>query len=345
LEAAKKTLDQLYSLKRPDYAQNLSFWDTEIAKARLARAPSSSEPELQVTMAAIDGPVWLKPASHGREIFGEKPSDAPVVAFLGSTVEQLHKSDTIQRQMADAPGRMSRALPLFLAEQVWFRTSADVKTFVPFIMSQPRGFILSGVPWRDEDAVKYSLQGGTRNSLVAIAHLRCVADPWTIELRLIRSDDHEVVGKLSKDFESAKPEEAVPEIALQLVSLISVSTSVEIQKPPKTYSVPSGAQFRFYLLRLEQLLAVRLAAMEGTGANFLNGERDILQGNLQLCIDCPDNVGTRFLLARTVLAMKAVRPDLIGEFKDKIILLNRKKPLKEPALGVLEQMFNEAFAT
>jgi hypothetical protein len=43
--------------------------------------------------------------------------------------------------------------------------------------------------------------------------------------------------------------------------------------------------------------------------------------------------------------MKAVRPDLIGEFKDKIILLNRKKPLKEPALGVLEQMFNEALAT
>jgi hypothetical protein len=42
--------------------------------------------------------------------------------------------------------------------------------------------------------------------------------------------------------------------------------------------------------------------------------------------------------------MKRVRPDLIGEFKDKIILLQQKKPLRGPANGVLQKMFDEALA-
>jgi tetratricopeptide (TPR) repeat protein len=37
VEPARKILDNLYALKRPDYKQKLSFWDTEIAKARIER--------------------------------------------------------------------------------------------------------------------------------------------------------------------------------------------------------------------------------------------------------------------------------------------------------------------
>lgn len=344
LEAARRVLEQLYSLKRPDYKQNLSFWDTEIAKASITRAHSPNESQLQISMAAIEGPVWLKPASPGSELFGGKPSDAPVLAFLGSTVEQLQKLDSIQRQIADGPGRMSRALSLFLAEQVWFRTSSDVKTLVPFILSEPRGFLLSGVPWQDQDAAKYSLKFAAKSRFVVVTHIRCVTIPWAIELRLIRSDDHKVVGKISSSLDPVKPEEAISDLAEQLISLIAVIIPADIQKCSKMYSVPAGSQFPLYLLRLEQLLAVRLAAMEGASASFLNGEREILEGNIQLCLDCPDNVGTRILLAKTVLALKTVRPNLLEEFKDKIALLNRKKSLTESAQGTVERMFSEAFA-
>lgn len=344
LEDARRILDQLYGLKRPDFKQNLSFWDTEIAKARIARSASPNGSQLQISMATIEGPVWLKPASTGTELFAEKPSNAPVIAFLGSTVEQPQRSESISMELADTPGRMSRALSLFLAEQVWFKTRASVKTLVPFVMSEPRGFILSGVPWQDQEAVKYSLQGPVKPRCVVATHIRCLTTPWTIDLRIIRSDDHNIFGKLSASFEIARPEEAIPALAEQLISTLSSGMFAEIQESPKMYSVPAGAKFPFYLLRLEQLLATRMAAMEGTGSNFLNGEREILEGNLQLCVDCPDNVGTRVLLAKTVLAMKVARPELLQEFKDKIVLLNRRKPLSAPAQGVLDRMFNEAFA-
>jgi tetratricopeptide (TPR) repeat protein len=344
IEPACKVLDQLYALKRPDYKQQLSFWDTEIGKARIARVAVTDELPLNVTIATIEGPVWLKPLSSGTELFTTKLQDAPVISLLGFSAEVPSKSEHVQLQMADAPGRMSRALPLFLAEQVWFRSRARVQTLAPWVIGKSHGFVLSGVSWGDEDAAKYSLQGPMKSDFVAIVHLKSQSEPWTIELRLIRSSNRESLGEVSVSFQSANTEGAVLDLARRLLVLIAGPAQLERQSPPSSYQVPTGVNFPTYLLRLEQLLAVRCAGMEGVGPSFLSGERQIIDGNLQLCVACPDNIGTRLLFAKTLLAMKRVRPDLIEEFKEKIILLQRKKPLPGPANGILQKMFDEALA-
>jgi hypothetical protein len=53
---------------------------------------------------------------------------------------------------------MTRALPLFLAEQIWFKTNARVQTLAPWVTGKSCGFVLSGAPWRDEDAATYQGQ-------------------------------------------------------------------------------------------------------------------------------------------------------------------------------------------
>jgi hypothetical protein len=42
--------------------------------------------------------------------------------------------------------------------------------------------------------------------------------------------------------------------------------------------------------------------------------------------------------------MKKVRPDILPEFKDKLTLLQKEKPLPEPAHGVVQRMLNEIIA-
>ena len=342
IEPARKILDQLYALKRPDYKQNLSFWDTEIAKARIERTTIADQPPLNVAIAAIDGPVWLKPSAPDAELFPVKVQDAPVISFLGFSAEVPKKSEHVQLQIADAPGRMSRALPLFLAEQIWFKTAARVQTLAPWVMGNSCGFVLSGVPWRDDDAATYSLQAPMKSDFVIVLHLKADSEPWTIEVRMLRSNNRESLGHLSASFQPANPEHAVLDIAHRLLLLIAGPAQLNSRIPPVLYRVPTGVNFATYLLRLEQLLAVRCASMDGVNPSFLNGEREIIDGNLQLCAACPENVGTRLLFARTLLAMKRVRPGLAGEFKDKILLLQQKHPLREPANGVVQDMFKEA---
>lgn len=344
IDAARRILDQLYALNRMDWKQNLNYWDTELAKAKVASAPVDQKTPMKMAMLTIEGPVWLKPTSSAAELFPAKSSNALAVAFLGCSTEVATNSKRIERQMADAAGRMSRALPLFLAEQVEFGSQTRVQTLVPWITNAGGGFVLSGVPWKDEDAANYARQGQIKGDYVVAIHLKPNVEPWTAELRLIRTIDAKCLGTLTGSFPSAKPEEGIPTLARQLLSLLKEQAEVEPVPIPPLYQVPGAPHFSYYLLRLEQLLAVRCGGLDGIPAGFLSGEREIIDGNLQLCLDFPQNIGIRILLAQTLLAMKRARPDILLEFKDKLALLQKEKPLPEPAHGVVQRMFNEVTA-
>ena len=204
LDAARRILNQLYALNRMDWKQNLSYWDTEIAKARVASAPVDQKKPMQMAMLNIEGPVWLKPSSPAIELFPAKATDALVVAFLGCSTEVATNSKRIERQMADASGRMSRALPLFLAEQVEFGSQAHARTLVPWITNDGGGFVLSGGAWKDDDAANYARQGEIKSDYVVTIHLKPNAEPWMAELRLIRTIDAKCLGTLTGSFPSAK---------------------------------------------------------------------------------------------------------------------------------------------
>ena len=102
------------------------------------------------------------------------------------------------------------------------------------------------------------------------------------------------------------------------------------------YRIPERQGFSKYLPRLEQPLAHRCALRLERREDFLHGEREIIQGNIELCVENRTNVVTRMLLAETLLAMKEVRPNILREFEEKISALQQTNPLDEPERSVLE---------
>jgi tetratricopeptide (TPR) repeat protein len=340
-DAARKILDQLYALKRPDWRDTLSFWDTELAKAHLSKKLIGATAKLQVSLLTVDGPVWLKPDSPATSLFPVESNSTVTISFLGSTADVATNSKRIQHQMADGPGRMSRALPLFLAEQVHFSSFARVQTLVPWIDGEPSGFVLGGTPWTDEYAARYAREGTVKNDYVVVIHLNPTAEPWQVELRLIRTIDATCLGTLHTSFPSSEPEKGIPELILLLRRLLYEQTGVEPIPESPLYKVPEGPSFALYLLRLEQLLAVRCSSVGGG----LSGEREIIDGNIQLCLKFPENVVTRLVLVQTLIAFKRVRPDILAEFKDKASLLQKEHPLPQLTHDVLHRLFNEAFTT
>jgi len=341
IEAARRIVNQLYALKRPEWNQPLSFWDKEIAKTQLATVSIEQKAQMQMAILTIDGPVWLKPSSPATELYPAKLYGGLSVGFLGSSAEAATNSKRVQHQLADAAGRMSRALPLFLAEQVEFGSNAQVQTLIPWITEEIGGFVLSGVVWRDKDAANYARQNGHKSDYVVIVHLKTQNDPWVVELRIIRTIDGNCLDSMDASFLPTKPEETIPKIAEKLLVALVKHAEIGTQTPPIAYQVPVGHNFQYYLLRLEQLLAVRCAGMDGVRTNFLSGEREIINGNLQLCLAWPECVTTRLLLVQTLFAMKKIRPDILPEFKDKIALLQKEKPLAEPLNGVVQRMLND----
>jgi hypothetical protein len=108
-----------------------------------------------------------------------------------------------------------------------------------------------------------------------------------------------------------------------------------------SYTMPTKEEFSQYLLRLEQLLAVRCACLEGTGPDFLVGAREIIEGNIYLCLSMPGSINARILLAQTVLAMNRARPGIIPEFRERLALLQRERPLGEKASAIVQRLLEE----
>ena len=150
LEHAQKILDELHALGRPDFRPQLTFWEEEITKTRLRARPSAPVP-VQVGMALIQGPVWLKPTEDSAQIAPARQAESPNICFLGSTAALSGEAAGAQWQLANPPGRMSRALPLFLAEQMFFRTGVTVQVLMPVIAGESGAFLLGGAPWSDAE--------------------------------------------------------------------------------------------------------------------------------------------------------------------------------------------------
>ncbi len=342
LDSASRILNQLFALNRPDWQKALSFWENELSNARIAVANAGADKRKKMSILTIDGPVWLDPSAPVIELFGGKPDEGIHICFFGCSAELATNMRSTRIQQADLPGRLSRGLPLFFAEQVGLKSRSSAKTLVPWIAEKSGGFILFGAPPDDSNASNYARQADSKNDYVVVSHLKTQAEPWTVELRLIRTIDGKCLGNLSRSFPSAKPEESIPELTRELLDLLVKEADVDLKPTPVNYVVPGGANFPLYLLRLEQLLAVRCGSMEGVQKEFLNSPREIVDGSIQQCLVCPVNVNVRVLLARILLAMKKVRPDILPEFREKISLLQKEKPLTERAQSLIQRMLDEA---
>ncbi len=347
LDAARRLLDRLYAQNRPDWKTQLAFWETELAKTRIATTEAPPPGKVEVTLLSVEGPVWLPPDSPAAELFPAKSDDALLVAFLGSSAElPPPPADPAERnRLADGPGRLSRALPLYLAEQVEFATPALARVLVPWVVKPSPGYILGGMPWDDATAARHARAAVPDDAAdyLFVTHLRCLGEPWSVELRLVRTIDGACLATASVPCPPADPGQCLPELTRVILELLATHA----ESPASTEPQPAGlalpaALHSHYLLRLEQLLAVRTAGIE-PAKSTLNHEREILEGQLRLCLDRPDHLPSRLLLAHTLRAMKRVRPEVVPEFRPRIDLLQSEHPLPEPAQAVVARVFAAAF--
>jgi hypothetical protein len=87
---------------------------------------------------------------------------------------------------------------------------------------------------------------------------------------------------------------------------------------------------------------VRTAGIDPAQSS-LHGEREILEGQLRLCLEQPENLPVRLVFAHTLKAMKRARPDILPEFQARAELLQKEHPLPEPAQSVIARILSDAF--
>lgn len=322
---------------------NLSVsWSPPSAPAPLPSAP------VEVTLLTVPGPVWLSPDSPAMDLFPAKAEDAPLIAFLGGSAEFLPEIATAGGAPVDAAGRLARALPLYLAEEIERRTAALAQTLVAWVIKPRPGFILGGKQWDDATASRHARrsEGDGPADLLVATHLDCRTEPWNIELRLVRTIDATCLATFGVPCTPADPGQALPELVRRLLAQLAEKAALPVNDAPLADPAATVVPpfHSAYLSALEQLLAVRLAGLDGC-AGTLRNERQILADQLQLCEAQPASLSARLLLAQTLLGLAKIRPQLSPEYRAQVEQLQETHPLPTPAHMVVAGLFADAFAT
>jgi hypothetical protein len=130
-DAAQHVLDILFSLNRPELEERLYGFSNAIAELIAQgvlpdEAPADEDgtvipAELKVSLVTISKPVWfygLEPLAN--EVLPPKEGRLRRVAFAQLALPGLKNIAEAVTQPEDEPGRLSRALPLWLAETFYF---------------------------------------------------------------------------------------------------------------------------------------------------------------------------------------------------------------------------------
>ena len=336
---ARTLLDQLLALDKPEWRQALSYWDTQILRAEIAKSGQPIPPKMGTIM--VEGPIWLRKELPIVEFCPTKAENAPNICFVGSTVEVGASPQKPIPRILEIAGRLSRAVPLFLSEQLHLRTPAIGTVLQPWVHA-PRGtFALFNKPILEAEAAAHTKASGTNAEFVFATHLIATGEQWHITLRMTRVSNGALVNATSIDFDPKKPEPAIRAVSDLALNLCKQHAGIEAADAPAFYQLPAGDDFVSYVLRLEQALNVSFCSIEGVGPGFLIGESDILQGNLFLCLNQPENPLPRIVLSYIMLQLKIFRRSTVEQFYGRFDLLQKQFPLPEPGATIIDKLLQD----
>jgi tetratricopeptide (TPR) repeat protein len=340
LDAATRLVEALRNEKQTTWDEALNYWEVEIVRKRREIADAIQLTRADVGYIRFAGPIWLDPDSPAAELFPAKSKDAPVISFL------IHTA-TLSEEVEQTPEKrnsisaFSSAVPLHLAEHVEFHTVARTLTLVPW--ARQAGLVREHGPYADEVAAKIARTAPIKIDFVVTGHIQAKGELWPSELRLVRVSDGKLMGTASSEFEMFRPQNACFEFAKNLTTLITSAISAAPISPPDEYRVPNDG-FWWYLAALHTLFLLRCVDVCPVSNDFWIGERKGVEHVLELCHTYPRNVIVRILVAQIALALRRARPKVAEDFKDRLLSFHKENSLPEPLNGVLQRVFNEAFA-
>ncbi|MEM9160557.1 MAG: hypothetical protein AAGB46_16030 [Verrucomicrobiota bacterium] len=357
LDDARVILHQLHAQQRPDWGEHLHYWEQELAKAKNEIAEAPSQEDLKIVALKLDAPFWLKPDKPYAAHFPQKTNDAPTVVFVGSSVESPQPVTELKAQHTDAPGRMSRSLPLYLAEQLFLNTEANATTIIPWLDSGSGGFIISSRKGdaqtiahqarscvaatneeRPQKPLAVSSSNPSQGDYAVYTHLITSGENWTLQLSLIRTID----GTAVSTFDYKLPEYGFHHISEQVQRDLSETLSAHLGITFQTSEFQlKGPEIDHYLLRLEQCLAVRCDVMGDTIRNTLSNPADIIDGTIAFCMQNPKHIPGRILLSRTLDGLKKSSPELTHSYAEKVQSLNQEYAIEHPAYSLVASELTE----
>jgi tetratricopeptide (TPR) repeat protein len=238
--------------------------------------------KLQVSTLALSQPIWHYGLRNAEWLFAQKPEGAPEVGFFA--LSKITKgNDRAEEQREDELGRLTRAIPLYLAEAAHYWSEYAASCYI--LIVEGGGPVVSG---GDTDGaglfdivppgMKYFVTGELGRSGEGDAV------QWRISLSLW---DCSTRAKQASESGRASQEE-LGNLVLKLEQRLLARIGMQRSKPlDDFYLHPNAEVMPVYLAALGQSFMLTLVANERMPKSSLWGERVMLDWPLNMALQWP----------------------------------------------------------
>ncbi|HZN40843.1 MAG TPA: tetratricopeptide repeat protein [Planctomycetota bacterium] len=227
--------------------------------------PPALSPQARVGLYRMDRPIWYAGLEDPQWLLPKKGADCRQVLLMALAVDG---QPSLPPGREDELGRLTRSLPLFLAEHVWLSTPHRGTAALP--MAQQGGWAVMGRPW-PEESISSQLGDAERSSTTLVTGvLRVEGEKRRIDLWAFDCAEKRRIGH-------AASEGTMPELGRMLLQLLgelwpAIGGPVG-HKPP----VGDEAFWHRYADGLGQHAALVVTQAGGLPKDRLYGERYIVQ--------------------------------------------------------------------
>jgi len=149
VDAAQHILDILYALKRPELEDRLHGFSNALGDlihsdlTPLEENPTSGDPKAdsesptEIQMVSLSKPIWYYGLEEEAGVLPEKGETLRRVSFAQLALPGIEGLDEMAGQPEEEMGRLSRAIPLWLAESFYFSPHYQPNAAVGVTATQP----------------------------------------------------------------------------------------------------------------------------------------------------------------------------------------------------------------
>lgn len=169
-------------------ADHLQPFTAEFDRQRLAELPKIEPPEQpRVGMYRLEWPAFCSALRDPQWLLPSKAADHKQVLFVALSIEGQPDAST-----GEDFGRLTRSVPMFLAEHVWLATPNRGSVALP--MTEPGGWAVMGRPWPEEQIVSQLGDAERESSILVTGVLRVDGERRRIDLWAYDAAANERVG-------------------------------------------------------------------------------------------------------------------------------------------------------
>lgn len=339
LAGAKRLLHELFELNRPDLREHLIRFSQECDKLKDELEPMKQEQAPPaIEWAILATPVWFPDLENPGWLLPKK-RDAERILFLTLANTSRSTVKEAMKQKTDDIGRLTRSIPLYLAEAFLFETGFIAASALPLVNG--RYPVVSGADWSKDHVLQLARSQDRKINYVVTGSMAEEAGEYTVSFHVWNIAAEAETASFSQTGGKSRIGRIMAALQGDLLQFFRQPSAKLSAGGQRFYYAPGADLMDEYLTAIGQSLTLLLARRAGNG-DELWGERALLGIPLGLSLKMPDAPIPKLMFLAGLIRNKGYGSEIYREFKPPLTALLEDGP-SDSALVRLAPLVHRLF--